>query len=81
MPSKAVKGNVLLNSQRLFAFLKLSMCLRALLDHNQRSQERLAWLIPQRIEEEKNSKKDVNRYIDMNLEWCLAFECIKKREI
>lgn len=57
------------------------MCLRALLDHNQRSQERLARLIPQRIEEEENSKKDVNRYIDMNLEWCLAFECIKKREI
>lgn len=57
------------------------MCLRALLDHNQRSREQLARLIPQRIEEEENSKKDVNRYIDMNLEWCLAFEHIKKREI
>lgn len=80
-PSKAVKRNVLLNSQRLFAFLKLSVCLRALLDHNQRSQEQLARLIPQRIEEEENSKKDVNRYIDVNLEWCLAFECIKKRDL
>lgn len=57
------------------------MCLRAFLDHNQRSQEQLARLIPQRIEEEENSKKDVNRYIDMNLEWCLAFECIKEKEI
>lgn len=57
------------------------MCLRALLDHNQRSQEQLARLIPQRIEEEENSKKDVNRYIDMNLEWCLAFERIKEKEI
>lgn len=57
------------------------MCLRALLDHNQRSQEQLARLIPQRIEGEENSKKDVNRYIDMNLEWCLAFERIKRKEI
>lgn len=57
------------------------MCLRALLDHNQRSQKQLARLIPQRIEEEENSKKDVNRYIDMNLEWCLAFERIKERDL
>lgn len=40
----------------------------------------MARLIPQRIEEE-NSKKDVNRYIDMNLESCLASEHIKKGEI
>lgn len=41
----------------------------------------MARVIPQRIEKEENSKKDVNRYIDMHLEWCLAFEHIKKREI